>query len=47
MIAAVTGELLQKGIQAAQTGNRLLARLHLEKATETDGNNPELWLWLG
>ena len=46
LVAAITGELLQKGIQAARAGNRLLARLHLEKATETDGTNPELWLWL-
>lgn len=46
MVAAITGELLQKGIQAARAGNRLLARLHLEKATETEATNPELWLWL-
>ncbi len=44
MVASVVGELVQKGIQAARAGNRLLARLHLEKATETDSTNPELWL---
>jgi CheY-like chemotaxis protein len=46
MVASMMDELLQKGIQAARSGNRLLARLHLERATESNLANPELWLWL-
>lgn len=37
---------LERGIQTAQAGNKLLARLHLLQAAELDPNNVNCWLWL-
>ena len=37
---------LEKGIAAARTGNKLLARLHLARATEADPDHDLGWLWL-
>lgn len=39
-------ELIDKGIEAAKVGNRLLARMHLEKASEANAGRADLWLWL-
>lgn len=38
--------LIDKGIAEARSGNRLLARLYLERAIETPPVPPALWLWL-
>jgi twitching motility two-component system response regulator PilG len=38
--------LLADGIQAAKTGNRLIARLRLEKVAALDPKNADCWTWL-
>lgn len=38
--------LIDKGISEARSGNRLLARLYLERAVESPPFPPTLWLWL-
>lgn len=38
---------LRQGIAAANMGNKLLARLHLQTAAEADPHDPLPWLWLG
>jgi twitching motility two-component system response regulator PilG len=38
--------LLREGIEAAQAGNRLIARMRLEKSAELDPANPDCWVWL-
>ena len=37
---------LEKGIAAAKSGNKLLARLHLLEAAERSPHDPTCWLWL-
>ena len=37
---------LKKAIAAAQSGNKILARLHLEQAVASNPDNPAGWLWL-
>ena len=37
----------ERGIAAAKAGKRVLARLHLRRATELDPDDPIAWLWLG
>ncbi len=39
-------DLLTKAIAAAQSGNKVLARLHLEQAVASNPDNPVGWLWL-
>jgi len=41
-----TGELLRKGIEAAQTGDRADARGFLLRVTDMDPDNESAWLWL-
>lgn len=38
--------MLSQGIKAAQAGNRALARMSLQTATELDPKNESAWLWL-
>ncbi|WP_166830314.1 response regulator [Thalassoroseus pseudoceratinae] len=42
----VGSEILEQGIQTARDGHRLLARLHLEQASQDDPQNPDVWMWL-
>jgi twitching motility two-component system response regulator PilG len=37
---------LQRGIETAKSGNKLLARLHLLQAVEAAPQDPNCWLWL-
>jgi twitching motility two-component system response regulator PilG len=37
---------LEKGIAAAKSGNKLLARLHLLEAAERSPQDPTCWMWL-
>ncbi len=46
MVSVETNSLLQAGIAAAQAGNCLLARMHLEAAVYLEHDNSEAWLWL-
>ncbi len=39
-------DLLHKGIQAARSGNRAMARRLLQQATAKDPNNELAWIWL-
>src|SRR5687768_5046602 len=38
--------MLNQGIKAAQAGNRSVARISLQRATELDPRNESAWLWL-
>src|SRR5215204_5020516 len=44
--AAELKAMLGQGIRAAQSGNRSLARMSLQRATEIDPLNESAWLWL-
>lgn len=46
MPSAQSTELIDKGIDAARSGNRLLARMHLEKSAEIHADRADLWMWL-
>lgn len=46
MAVGLESDTLEKGIRAAKAGNRLLGRLHLLRAADTEPNNPNCWLWL-
>lgn len=46
MPSAASTELIDKGIDAARSGNRLLARMHLEKSAEIHADRADLWMWL-
>lgn len=46
MSEPATVEFIEKGIAAARTGNRLLARLHFERAAQAEVVDPLVWLWL-
>lgn len=37
---------LDKGIEAARGGNKVLARLHLSQAAESQPQNPKCWAWM-
>lgn len=39
-------ESLERGIETAKAGNKLLARLHLLQAVELAPRDPNCWLWL-
>jgi twitching motility two-component system response regulator PilG len=39
-------DLLSKAVAAAQSGNRILARLHLEQVVAADPDDSTGWLWL-
>ncbi|QGJ71227.1 Hypothetical protein PBC10988_29310 [Planctomycetales bacterium 10988] len=43
---ASLSEPLSKGIQAAKSGNKILARLHLNQAKDQTPENPFVWHWL-
>jgi twitching motility two-component system response regulator PilG len=45
-VAAEFKSMLTQGIKAAQSGNRPLARMSLQRATEIDPTNESAWLWL-
>jgi twitching motility two-component system response regulator PilG len=46
MSEPATAEFIEKGIEAARIGNRLLARLHFERAAKESVVDPIVWLWL-
>ncbi|MDB5388427.1 MAG: response regulator receiver protein [Planctomycetaceae bacterium] len=46
MSEPATAELIEQGIEAARIGNRLLDRLHFERAAQANIVDPLVWLWL-
>jgi CheY-like chemotaxis protein len=46
VVPAEAKSMHNQGIKAAQAGNRPLARMSLQRATEIDPRNESAWLWL-